>query len=80
MRYKFHMNESAFKLSSWLKDKKVSQAKFAKMLDVSRATMSRILNGKQMPNIELATKIEVLTGVRVAGWLAKVKITMQAAE
>lgn len=81
MRYNSRMNKAAFTLSAWLRDNEVSQSVFAERIGISRATLSRIINGRQQPSVGVAISIENATDghVDVKGWLIPAKITAEFA-
>jgi DNA-binding XRE family transcriptional regulator len=69
-------NLSAFNLNNWLRENDVSQADYAEKIGISKATLSRILNGHHKPNIDVAFAIESTTDgvVTVKGWTIPVTI------
>lgn len=50
------------------KDKSFTDKKFAEMLGITTAYLSRIKCYRSMPSVELADKIEKITGGQVSGW------------
>lgn len=59
------------KLTSYLAKKKIDQKTFASMINTTQATLSRVINGKFKPTLELAVAIEKVTNgkVRCEDWL-----------
>lgn len=64
---------SAQRLAQWLKERGMFQFEFAKMLDVSPSTITRIVRGDYKPRIDLAIQIEQETEgfVPIRGWSDK---------
>jgi DNA-binding XRE family transcriptional regulator len=54
------------RLSDWLQSKGLTQSAFAKLVDVSPATICKILNGDRSPSKRLIRKIHQVTLGRVA--------------
>jgi transcriptional regulator with XRE-family HTH domain len=54
------------RLSDWLQSKGLTQFAFAKLVDVSPATICKILNGERSPSKRLIRKIQQVTLDRVA--------------
>ena len=48
-------------LKNYLKTKKISQYRFAKMCNLNRASICKILQGKRFPRPETMNKIELAT-------------------
>ena len=55
------MYTGSMRLSAYLKKHKLSNAAFAKQLDLSRATVCRYVNGEMQPSGRVAKLIETVT-------------------
>jgi transcriptional regulator with XRE-family HTH domain len=53
------------KLKDFLKEEKITQEQFAKVIGVSQATVSRWCDGFQKPNQKMMTKILIATQGKV---------------
>lgn len=72
--------QSSKYLSDWLRERKIPKGEFARKMGISKPSMSRIIQGRQLPTIDLATKIELETRgfVSVKGWVTPLQL--EAAE
>lgn len=59
---------AAVRLEQWLAEHEVTAMGFAAALGSSKAAMSYYLSGIRTPKLDLATKIEQLTGIAVDDW------------
>jgi transcriptional regulator with XRE-family HTH domain len=61
---------SAVNLEKWIRSKGLKKSVVAQKLDVSPPTLSKILKGRQIPDIAQAIRIEELTEgfVSIRGW------------
>jgi len=57
------MSHGPRKLLSFLKRTKTSQAAFAVRLCVSRVYVTQIVNARRQPSLNVAARIETLTGI-----------------
>ncbi len=55
-------------LARALHNNRLTQGEAAALLEISRPSLSRILNGKQIPRAALQTKIESLWGIPASTW------------
>lgn len=57
-------------LIEWLEQEGVSQASFAKQINVSQPTLGRFANGRSDPSVRIANEIERVTNgaVRPRDW------------
>lgn len=56
-------------LLEWIKRTRMQKQEAAALIGISKATMSKLLTGYRLPNLPLAVKIEVATGISVESWL-----------
>lgn len=54
------------KLSQYLEAKKIKQSDFAKLIDATQATVSRLASGAMTPSPDLALRIDEVTGGEVS--------------
>lgn len=50
-------------IDDWLYQNKKSRAWLASEVEITEASLSRIINGHQTPSLAVAVKIEAITGV-----------------
>lgn len=55
-----------------LKQKKMTQKELGKCLGVTQSNISRICNGKQMPTLKQAVRLEEVLGIPVAYWIGQI--------
>ncbi len=60
-------------LADYVKDNRMSQRELARRLNVDPSIVSRLLNGQMRPSLDLAVRIERLTGGRIvaSSWMIK---------
>lgn len=60
-------------MKSWIKENMVRQADLAQRLNVSRGYLSELVNGNKTPSLEMAVRIECLTGgsVKPSDWFTQ---------
>ena len=58
-------------LSTYLSEAGISQRDFAEIIGVDKGTVSRLVAGKMTPRLELAAKIQAVTGgaVKAVDWI-----------
>jgi transcriptional regulator with XRE-family HTH domain len=57
------------RVRAWLRKKKLTQEQFSEQIGRNPAQISRVLNEESLPSLEVATRIERLTGVRASSWI-----------
>ena len=57
-------------LETWLEDRKITQADFARRIEYDRGNFNKILSGALWPTLELALKIEKATNgsIPMSAW------------
>lgn len=52
-----------------MKEKKKTQNDLATLLDCSHSYLSELVNGKKVPSIEFASRIEKITKIKIGEWI-----------
>ena len=55
-------------MRDWMRRRGFKQADAARYLEMDQGYLSRIVNGEQTPGLNLALKLERLTGIPVETW------------
>lgn len=63
------MDSGRARLRDWMDRHGVNQTKAAEILEVNYVVLSQYLNGKRIPGLVNAVKIEQVTGISVESWL-----------
>ncbi len=65
------MKNGAIELKKYIKKKKpekVTQADIAKSIGCSRSHLVQLFNGGRTPSIDMAMRIETITGIKLKEW------------
>lgn len=62
------------KLKTYLKTKSLSHSEFASLIDTTQASVTRYVNGKRRPSIEMIDRIDTVTKgkVKMRDWFKEV--------
>lgn len=63
-------NTGARRLRDWLAEQSVSQSELARRLGVSQPAVSLLVRGLRRPSLQLAAKLETLTGISPVAWVS----------
>lgn len=63
------MNRGQYDLKQWIERRGLSQREAASVIGVHWTSINKLLHGRRLPSLELATRIETETGITTRSWV-----------